>query len=738
MQSWAAKISLLVLFAGSATAQAVESVECVSIGKGFVAGQGVISDVLDINADEVNLALDHISVFSGDVKVTHNGQVLTTDRATYNKETGLVTARGNVVSRDDSLRLEADSGTWSVGNEQGSANNADYFLRESGARGHASVIKRKGDVRTDLFDASYTTCPESSDAWQLQAKTVNLNHETAIGTARNVTLKLGGWPVLFTPYLSLPLDDARKSGLLAPTIGNSNKTGFDLRTPYYWNISPNHDATIAPRWMSERGLMLEGEYRYLFSSNRGSLKGAFLSGDDLTANGVDINPYVGEDRKQFSWQHTAQFGRGWHGTVDYNYASDAAYLEDFGNNLSLASTTHLNRMARVNYNSTHWNIMGQVQAYQTLGTTRAPYHRRPQLVVRGHYPNKVAGLDYDVRAEYVDFGHDALVTGQRLDIEPAISLPWQSTYAFVKPRLAVRHTRYALDDVARAGLLASQDAPTRTMPIVSVDSGLFFERNLKWRGKNLIQTLEPRAFYLYVPDRDQNNIPLFDSSRYTFGTGQLFSHNRFVGGDRVGDANQIALGLTSRFVDEKTGREHLRISVGQIRYFKDRTVRLRGTTVLNERESEVVAEVSARLVDNWRMRGQLQWSPIDHQTELGTVSLEYRGDNGKLFNLTHRYRRAGAGLEQADVSLSWPINNKWRFVGRWYHSLQDNKTLETLAGLEYDSCCWATRFIVRDYINDVTEVERNLAFFVQLELKGLGGIGKRAEKVLQRSILGYQ
>ncbi len=691
---------------------------------------------LDVTADEVVLEREDISVFTGNVELVQNNQILTADRATYNESTGDVVAEGDVRLRDRDVVLEADKGSWSLRADGGSLDNVTYFMRETHGRGKAEHVDREGDRRTDLSDATYTTCPEGSNGWQLRADNVDLNHVSAVGVAKNVVLRVGGFPILYTPYLSFPLNDERKSGLLVPSIGSSNKTGFDLSTPYYWNIAPDKDATITPRWMSDRGLMLQGQFRYLFSRNQGQLDTAYLASDNGSSNSEQVNNYEDEDRKQFSWQHDGRFASRWYSHVDYNYVSDDDYLEDFGNNLSLASTTHLDRQLLMGYSGEHWSLSGQLQGYQTLTDVAAPYQRLPQFVLRGHYPKQAMGLSYDLRAEYVDFDHDEQVTGQRFDVEPAISLPLTSASGYITPRIALRHTRYELDDLGLGGLTSDQKSPTRTLPILSVDSGLFFERDMAWAGRRFIQTLEPRAYYLYIPHRDQSDIPLFDTSERTFNMGQLFTHNRFVGGDRIGDANQLSIGVTTRFIDQTDGRERLRISAGQIRHFESREVNLVGDAINPDSDSDMVVEVAAAIAKEWTFRGEVQWDPTGGSgANLETMQLRYRGDNGRLLNLSHRYRRDD--LEQIDASVSLPINENWRFIGRWYHSLQDNRTLEALAGIEYESCCWATRFVVRDYINDASEKERNLAFFVQLELKGLGDIGNRADDILRKSVLGY-
>ncbi len=694
---------------------------------------------VDVKADNVQLVEEGTSVFTGNVEVMRAGQELKSNRATYNQLSGNVTAQGNVQLRDSEIILNAEQAEWDLSKDEGSLIDADYRLRESHARGEASHVFREGISRTKLKGGTYTTCPAGDDAWLLSASNVNLNHDEAVGVARNVVVRLGGVPLFYTPYLSFPLNDERKSGFLTPIIGSSDETGFDVSAPYYWNISPNKDLTFTPRYMSERGLMLRSDFRYLYEQASGKLDVGFLASDNLNNDGDDVNPYYNEDRKHFSWQHSSRLSSRWNANVDYNYVSDNAYLEDFSSNLSLTSTTHINRKLDVSYNGDVWDFTGRLQGYQTLTDITKPYQRLPQLLLRGSLPDQFMGMTYSLKTEYVAFDHSTAIDGERVDIEPSVSLPWASAAAFVTPRIALHHTRYDLDDSV---VIGGDKTPTRTLPVASLDSGLFFERETSFWNTSYIHTLEPRAFYLYVPERDQSDIPVFDSSLRTFTMGQLFSYDRFSGTDRVGDTNQLSLALTSRIIDQKTGRERFRASLGQIQYFSDRDVTLRANgEPETQSDSDMVAEIVASIAKDWTVRGEIQWDTHGDTSNMSALQLRYRGDNGRLLNVSHRYRRDGvstiAGLEQVDISARMPFNRQWSIVGRWYHSLKDNKTLEGLAGIEYESCCWAARLVARNYINDVSDNDRNLAIFLQLELKGLGNFGQKTETLLERSILGY-
>lgn len=693
---------------------------------------------VDVKANDAQLVENGTSVFTGDVVVIRGGQELRANRATYNKISGNITAQGDIQIRDSEIILNAQQAEWALSNDEGKLVDAQYRLRESHARGHAGTVYRQGIEKTLLKDATYTTCGVGDNAWLLESSNVHLDHVNNVGVARDVKIRLAGVPVFYTPYLSFPLSDERKSGFLTPSFGHSDETGVDIQTPYYWNISPDKDATFTPRLMSERGLMLNTEFRYLYDRHKGTVNAGFLLNDQLKNDGDVVNPFYKEDRKHFSLQHTGYFSSHWNTAIDYNYVSDDNYLEDFGSNLSLASTTYLNRKISVGYTENNWSFIGRFQGFQTLTDVDEPYQRLPQLLLRGSFPDQAMGLTYGIKAEYVDFAHDDDVAGKRIDLEPSVSFPWSSAAAFVTPRIALRHTRYDLTDNVTAGLNKTQ---TRTAPIVSLDSGLFFERAMSLGQSRYIQTLEPRAFYLYIPERNQEDIPVFDSSLRTFNMGQLFAYDRFSGSDRLGDANQLSIALTSRIINQQTGRESFRVSLGQIQYFSDRDVTLNNTIKETDSSSDMVAEIAASLAKEWTMRAEMQWDPHESRSNMSAVRLQYRGDKGQLLNFSHRYRRDNVtdldGLEQIDISARLPINKQWSFVGRWYRSLKESQTLETLAGIEYDSCCWATRLVVRDYVNNALDDDRNLAILFQIELKGLGNFGQKTDVLLEKSILGY-
>jgi len=402
--------------------------------------------------------------------------------------------------------------------------------------------------------------------------------------------------------------------------------------------------------------------------------------------------------------------------------------------LTSASTTHLDRRLDLNYTGDHNQFLARVQDYQTIDPTLAPadrpYRRLPQLQFVGNAPAHPLGADYGVQAEFVRFERDDSLTGSRINLQPAIAWPQESLSYFVIPKIGLNYTGYYLDNVT-AG---SEAAPGHTTPVLSLDSGIFLERELELRGLPYVHTLEPRLYYLRIPYRDQSDFPVFDTSRYDFSYSQLFRENRYTTADRLGDANQISAGVTSRLLERDSGREWLRAALGQIYYFETPRVTLPGEVTPARGESDIVAELGARFAAAWTATSYLQWNP-DEQVQKGGVQFHYQSDAGHIFNAGYRFRTDD--IDQTDFSVLWPLQRQWRLVGRWNYSYRDYRSLETLAGVQYDSCCWAFRITSRRYINSI-EGNSSQALYFQLELKGLASVGHSVEEVLEHGILGYR
>ena len=695
-----------------------------------VPAEGRAGAELHLSADEADVAKEGVSHFRGNVEIRRADQRLSADNIDYDRDKELQLARGNVSLYDNELRIDGETARVDLNADQGVVEKADFLLYERQGRGTAEKIRRDGaGNKTQLDVTTYTTCPPGNEDWQLKADKIKLDHNEGVGTARDVSVRFKGVPFFYSPWLTFPIDDRRKTGFLTPSFGSSDDDGFEIIAPYYWNIAPNRDATLTPRFMGKRGLQLAGEYRFLNKDNDGQFNAELLPSDDL----------YNDDRYLFAYKNQVRFTPRLTANADLNYVSDDEYFEDLGTDISLTSQTHLNRYVNVNYYGDFWNVRGLLQGYETVGNVAQPYERLPQVLFNMNLPDQHWGLDYGLRAEAVQFEHSNNATGTRVDIEPSVSLPLQNNYGFITPKFALRHTRYNLDDVATT----IDDNPDRTVPIFSIDSGLFFERDISWGGRNMLQTLEPRLYYLNVARRNQDDLivnedaqdVVFDSGLVDFSFDQLFRENRFSGADRVGDANQLTAALTTRIIDRNSGLERLSASVGQIYYFEDREVNLPGVADRTENSSDVVAEINARLTRDWSLRAGAQWDVHDDVTEKSVFSTRYQPDADRVFNLAYRRRRDL--LEQVDTSVSWPLSNQWNIVGRWNYALDRSRTIDAFAGLEYESCCWIGRVVAPQYINALDQEDEDFAILFQLELKGLTSFGDQVNKIIGKGILGY-
>ncbi|WJW75908.1 LPS assembly protein LptD [Thiohalobacter sp. IOR34] len=666
-------------------------------------------------------------LLSGDARIERSGQRLRADRLRYDEAAGTADAEGHVLLEEPGLRIEGSRAHLLLDEDRGEIEDVRYDLFSRYARGSARIAYQDSRTRKRFEQATYTTCDEGAEAWRLKAREVKLDEAKGVGRARHVILELAEIPVFYTPFMSFPLDDRRKSGFLVPSWGRSDESGADVRLPYYWNIAPNRDATITPRLLSDRGVQLRGEYRYLQRHGEGRLDLEYLPSDKAFGN---------QTRSLFSLRHSGRPTRQIGIKLDFKNVSDAEYFEDLGDNLGLSATTHIRRVGELSYSARGWNLTGRLEDFQTVDRTIAasnrPYKRLPQILFRGQPASRPYGLELRLDAEAVRFDKDAAVTGTRFDLRPEAALPLGDAAWYLTPRLALRHTRYSLQNTAPG----DPDSPSRTLPIASLDGGLFLERDSRWFGHSLLQTLEPRAFYLFVPKRDQLDLPLFDTGLRDFSYQQLFASNRFSGADRQGDANQLTLALSSRLLDPASGRQLLRLSLGEIFYFRDREVILRsGDPVEQRSNSKLVALLDLALQGGWTLSSGLQWDPRSTRNERGSLRLRYQPDARHSLNLTYRYRRDR--LEQVDASAFWHLTPRWHLVARWNYSLPDRLLLTGLGGLEYESCCWVFRILGRSYIND-TQGRRNNSLLLQLELKGLTSFGDPISELLQNDILGYR
>lgn len=670
-----------------------------------------------------------VVALDGNTSITYQGRTISSENATYNPETGEVLIDGALTFDSEGVQLQSNGAQIDLDNNRLKTGESVYEFDLNGrhATGRAGSMERREDGSFIMKDATYTSCPKLDNSWFIKANRIELYPNDGIGIAKSIVLRFKGVPLLYFPAFSFPISDARKTGFLAPILGNGDTTGIEVQVPFYWNIFTNLDATITPRLLSRRGLQLQTELRYL--NNQGS----WTFDNEVLSD----RKFPGANRRFTQLRHDGLFGPAWRSSISASEVTDSEYFEDLGSSLQSASITHLERRADLVYDWQDTKVEVRLQSFQTVDSStpdsERPYRRLPQITfsrIAGYRP---FGLQTTFDSETVFFDRDDSVTGLRIDAVPKVSLPLSGTSWFITPSISHRFTTYNLDST-------EDDQPSsqsRSLSTVSVDGGLFFDRVLDNNGSVL--TLEPRLFYLNVPFEDQNDIPVFDSSAFDFSIAQLFRENRFSGADRVADANQLSLALTSRLIDGRNGREVVRGSIGQILFFQDRLVGLNDEEPETSDTSDFVGEIEADLTTGFSAKGNIQWNPDDENTVRSSILLSYRPDPDKIINLAHRNvsTNTSADTEQLDFSVLWPIGDQWRIAGRWNFSLDADTSIDTLVGLEYNSCCWAFRFAARRFISE-DGLDHNKTLLLQLVLKGLAPLGQNYGKLLEFSILGYE
>lgn len=659
----------------------------------------------DIKAASYSAVAGESVAFRDQVLLVQYQQQLETDELIYDPQTGRVDIPGWLRFSDPQINIEADSAWYETRVRRGRFEQLDYSIPGSFAYGSATSAELIGPDHARLEDFDFTTCPPAQRDWELAASKVDLDLESGVGIARNARLTFKGVPLLYTPWLSFPLDERRKTGLLYPGFGYSTDDGFDLSIPWYWNIAPNQDATLTARWIEKRGPALGLEHRFLTRRQAGEFNIEWLP-DDRRA---ERSRYYGE------FDYRLQPGAGWLGAVSLRRASDDRYFIDLGSDLHETAIQFLRSSVSLRGSGRYWAVELMADNFQVLdesvGPQREPYRRLPRATLDIDRP--LAGrwrFSLDSEATYFDRDHG--ITGGRADVFARLHYDLLAPGWYLRPSVGLRSVAYELSG-------AEETSPSASVPISSVEGGLTFERRL---ASGRTQTLEPRLFYLHVPYRDQSDLPMFDTRELTFGFSQLFHHNRFSGPDRLADANQLTAALTSRLLEADDGSSRLDASIGRIFYFSDQRVQLRDRPPVERGGSATVAEVNWSPARQVILNAGLQWDDERNETQVARLGLSWRGSGSRQLAFGYRFRRDR--VDQADLRLRYPLTADLNLVGRITYSFEENETLELLGGLEYESCCWSLRFTAREWVSD-RDSDKRTAFFVELELKGLGSIGRR-------------
>ncbi len=688
-----------------------------------------------LSARRIDGVADKETIAEGDVLLRRGNRSIAADWLRFSSESEEVEAKGNVrleqegaVITGPGLRLRTAE---SIGSIESPAYTITSKSRADGqtisARGEASRMDIEGEGLYRLIDATFTTCVPGDDSWYMQVGELSLDYGREVGTARWATVHFLGTPILTTPYLDFSLNRQRKSGFLSPTLGTSGKNGPEVSLPYYLNLAPNRDLTVTPRYMAKRGLIVGSEFRYLEPSSRGNARIEYLPEDQVR----------GGRRSAISLVHGFDSGP-YSGGLSLNKVSDSDYFRDLSSRVNFVSQTYLPREGFAGYTGTWWgdgiwSANLRAQSFQTLQLpdvfVPTQYSRLPQLRMAASRPD-IHGTDFNINGEMVDFHHPTQVRGVRTTFNPSLAIPLLASGAFVTPKIGLHSTTYNLSNAAAGANTSIQ----RSLPVFSVDSGLVFERNSAYFGQSFQQTLEPRAYYLYVPYKDQRQIPLFDTAASDFNYAQIFSENGFTGGDRINDANQVTLALTSRLLAPSSGQEAFRATIAQRYYFARQQVTLDPASSPRDFfSSDWLASVAGRVAPRWTLEGATQYSSRESRVERLTVATRYQPEVHKTLNLSYRFLRDQ--FRQVDVSSQWPLTGKVYGVGRYNYSIRDHRVVEGMAGFEYNDDCWIGRIVIQRFAAAAGIATH--AVFLQLELKGFSQIGSNPLEALKRNIPGY-
>jgi len=691
---------------------------------------------ISLEADNVESQGEDVVTLTGNAEVTQGRQTVVADKLQYYRQSERVVAEGSVemISLNGDY-LSSDAIDVHVPTQIGTLKNSQFKLargisRLDGidtvqieSRGSAELVSLEGEGFMRLENADYSTCPEGNQSVIIGARSLELDRTGGVGRARGATIRFKGVPIFYAPYFSFPLNDQRKTGFLTPGYGSDEESGNIFEFPWYWNIAKNQDATITPRFFTDRGLQLAGEYRLRTQSSSTLINAEVLPDDDL----------FGDDRDLLSIQHSQQLTRNLSARINYNDVSDIDYFNDLRSDIRSFSTSFVPRDIQLNYSNQFFRVRARANEYQIIddriSSSNAPYERLPSLTFSTNLPEGPYGSSYGVNGSYTNFNSDTRVEGTRTSINPYVELPFENLWGYVKPKLSVYSSSYSLDNVE----LGVEDSPSFTVPILSIDSGLYFEKNTNWFGEGALQTLEPRLFYAYAPEEDQSDVPIFDTSQVSLNNfSNIFRANRFFGSDRVGDTNQVTLGLTTRIIDNETGSQRLTASIGQLYLLDDLEQNLSASNVIEKGLGDLLAEVRTQSTGPWTTYSFLQY---DHEeSELRTarfaIGYEPKDDNRKNVQIGYyRSQLRSRVVDQLTVNANWPISDRWQFFGSERYSIEDSESLETRAGLEYNGCCWKLRFIGTSRVdtrlrrtNPSDSDDKRNAFFIELELTALGRI----------------
>lgn len=711
-----------------------QETRCLAPVDQFEPNKQLTENQIQVKAQRAEIQQDTIALFAGNVDINNSKAQITADKARIDKQKTELNASGNVSYRDKSMQVK--SSDVKLNTESGSLKMSDttYQLTQFSGRGSASQIDISQSEGVTLSDVSYTTCPEGAEDWRIEASSISIEEGELWGESINTVFYVKDIPVLYLPYFVFPVSDQRQSGFLFPEIANSTSTGVSYEQPFYWNIAPNFDATISPRAMSNRGVQLKTEFRYLTEQHTGQVNLEYLPDDrELGGN---------QDRYFYRYFHTGKLSENWLLNVDFNGLSDDNYIVDLGSDYYNRADTHLYRTFSLNYYAENLDFSMSFRDFEIIGDHPTNYRALPEMKLN-YVSDLTAGLEFRLNSELAYFDNQMVdqPRATRFHFAPSLALPLRAQWGEFLAEATLLNTYYRQDNIENTEL---EKEVNRTLGQGRIFGALYFERQANWFGESMQQTLEPKIQYLYTSFKEQNTIGQYDTTTLLNNFNGLFRGQEFTGLDRISDNNQVTVGLTSRLLD-KNNREQFKLSLGQIFYLEDN--RLLAATKDDDR-SALASELDWQIGSKWSTRSELQLSTKTDKVERSSVSFTYQLSEDKLLQLSHRFVRnlSGEMIDQFGVTASWPLSRDWHWVGRWYKDLSTQRTIESYTGVQYESCCWSISLIAQRHLSnrfDTIGLQSTEEFESSINLKfkfkfsgGEGRTGRR--EMLEDGLFGYR
>jgi LPS-assembly protein len=698
----------------------------------LIMANDLLTGQIRVKAQHTQIQQDTLAEFSGKVEIESAGATIKANEAKVDRNTQSLNASGEVTYQDPQIKVSSESVYLNTSSNDLLIRDTEYQLASMNGRGKAQTIELSKQTGIELNEVSFSTCPEGHEDWRIQASSISLSPNQSRGEVSHARFYLKDIPVLYLPYFSFPVTNTRQSGLLYPVISSSSSTGLSYEQPYYWNITENMDATLAPRLMTDRGVQLKSEFRYLTEAHAGQLDMEYLGNDRASGNN--------EERYFYRFVHQGQILENWQINAEYNGLSDSNYIVDLGSDYYNRADTHLYQTLGLSYYDDQLDFNLQFRDFEILGEHANSYRALPEMKLNYETPLDY-GFEFDLASEltYFDNNNDLSPRATRLHIAPSLRYPYQTNWGEFLAETTLLQTYYRQDNIQNTNL---SEKISRTLGQARLYGALAFERDATWLQKDAVQTLEPKIQYFYTSFEDQSDIGLYDTTRLFSDFDGLFRGRKFTGIDRISDKNQVTVGLTTRIIDENN-REQFALSVGQIFYLQDN--RLAANSEQNDR-SALAAELDWQIGSKWYAHTEAQISSVTDKVERSSISLEYTSSKDRVAQINHRYVRelSGEEINQVGITASWPISNNWHWVGRWYHDVKQRRTVESYTGLQYESCCWALRIVAQrhlsnrydqDGLQSTNEFESGLA--LQFIFKGMGG-NSTGRDMLTDGLFGYR